>query len=149
MKNKIYKNILLILIMGVIYFCLEILWRNFSSPWMVLVGGVCSYLIGKLNEQPLFFERNMWQQCLTGTIITLSIEFISGMILNVWWKLNIWDYSDLPFNLYGQISLYYAGLWMILMPLCIYVDDCLRYKLFNEEKPKGLLSNYIDLITGK
>ena len=147
--NKLYKDILLMFIIGFIYYGSEILYDGKSSLWMVLVGGICCSLIGRLNEQPLFFERKMWQQCLTGTLITLCIEFISGMFFNVYLKLNIWDYSNMKWNLYGQICIVYAGLWFVLMPLAIWVDDFLRYTLFNEEKPTSLLSYYWDLITLK
>lgn len=147
--NKLYKDILLTLIMGYIYYRLELLYDGKSSWWMILVGGICCSLVGRLNEQPLFFERKMWQQCLTGTLITLVIEFLSGMFFNVYLNLNIWDYSNTKWNLHGQICPQFGAIWFALMPLCIYVDDYMRHKLFGEEKPKGLLSNYVDLITGK
>ena len=135
--------------MGIIYYCLEVGYRGFSSWTMIIVGGTCAYLVGKLNERPLFFERKMWQQCLTGTIMTLFVEFISGMILNVWLGWNIWDYSDMKCNLYGQICLQFGFLWMILMPLAIWIDDVLRWILFQEEKPTSLWSYYWGLVTMK
>lgn len=147
--KQLYKDLMLIFIMGIIYYCLEICYRGYSNWTMIIVGGLCSYFVGKLNEQPLFYERKMWQQCLSGSIITLMIEFISGLILNVWLDMNIWDYSDMKYNLYGQISLDYALLWFILMPLAIYTDDWLRYKLFTEENPSNLFKYYKDLFTGK
>jgi hypothetical protein len=51
MKNKLYKDILLILIMGCIYYRLELLYDGKSSWWMILVGGICCSLIGRLNEE--------------------------------------------------------------------------------------------------
>ena len=27
---------------------------------------------------------------------------------------NVWDYSDMPLNLYGQICLPFTGLWFLL-----------------------------------
>ena len=135
--------------MGIIYMGIELLWRQKTDISMLFVGGLCSYLVGKLNEQPRFYNKNMWKQCIIGTVIVLVIEFISGIILNVWLGLNIWDYSDMRWNLYGQICLSYTLLWFVLMPLCIYVDDWLRWKLFNEEKPSDLLNYYCELITIK
>lgn len=148
MKQKIYKDMALISIMGFIYYGLENLYDGKSSPWMILVGGVCCFLIGRLNERQIFYERKMWQQCLTGTLITLFIEFLSGMVLNVWLSLNIWDYSELRFNVSGQICPQFAILWFMLIPFCIYVDDWLRYKIFQEEKPIGILNNYKNLFIG-
>ncbi|WP_242954085.1 putative ABC transporter permease [Clostridium puniceum] len=140
---------MLIFIMGSLYMVLEGFWRGWTNISMLFVGGLCAFLVGKLNEHPTFYDRKMWQQCLIGTVITLFIEFISGLVLNMWLSFNIWDYSNTWGNVYGQICLPYAFLWFILMPLCIYVDDYLRYKLFQEEKPLGLKENYINLCLGK
>ena len=41
-------------------------------------------------------------------------ELGAGLILNVWLKLDIWDYSRLPGNLWGQVCLKYALLWVVL-----------------------------------
>lgn len=133
-------------IMGYIYYRLEILYRGYSSLWMILVSGVCCYLVGKLNEHPIFFERKMWQQCFTGTFITLFIEFFSGMFLNVWLGLNIWNYSDMKWNLYGQICPQFGFLWFILMPLAIWIDDILRWIIFGEARPKSVFEYYKDLV---
>lgn len=148
MKKKIYKDLILIFVMGAIYMVLEGVWRGWTHISMLVVGGLSAFLIGKLNEHPKFYDRKMWEQCLIGTIIALLLEFISGMILNVWLKLDIWDYSNTWGNLYGQICIPYAVLWFFLIPFAIYTDDYLRYKLFGEEKPVGILKNYKDLFTG-
>lgn len=149
MKKQIYKDISLILIMGMLYMGIEILWRGYTDISMLFVGGLCSFLVGRLNEHPKFYDRKMWQQCVIGALITLNIEFVSGLILNIWLGLNIWDYSGMWGNICGQVCLPYGFLWFLLMPLCIYVDDWLRYKLFEEEKPIGLFENFKDLVTGE
>lgn len=120
MKAKLYKDLLLIFIMGALYMILEGLWRGWTNISMLAIGGLCAFLVGRLNEYPSFYNRKMWIQCLIGTIITVCIEFISGIILNVWLGFNIWDYSNTWGNLYGQICLPYALLWFLLMPFCIY-----------------------------
>lgn len=148
MKNKVYKDIILIFIMGALYMVLEGMWRGWTHISMLVVGGISAFLIGRLNEHPAFYDRKMWQECIIGTAIILILEFTSGMVLNVWLKLNIWDYSDTWGNLYGQICIPYAILWFMLVPFCVFVDDYLRYKLFGEKKPLELLHNYEDLFTG-
>ena len=149
MKYKVYKNLVLAFIMGALYMVLEGLWRGWTNISMLVVGGLCSLLIGKLNERPAFYNKIVLHQCIIGTMITLIIEFISGVILNIWLKFNIWDYSDVSGNIYGQICPKYAILWFLIMPICIFVDDYLRYSIFDEEKPKSLANIYHDLILGK
>ncbi|WP_446898768.1 putative ABC transporter permease [Clostridium sp. LBM24168] len=148
LRNKIYKDLLLIFIMGSLYMVLEGLWRGWTHISMLVVGGISAFLIGRLNEHPRFYDREMWQECIIGTFIVLLLEFTSGVILNIWLGLDVWNYSDEPFNLYGQICLPYALIWFMLMPLCIYVDDYLRYILFGKKIPAGLFKNYRDLFTG-
>lgn len=72
---------------------------------------------------------------LSSGIVTL-LELISGIILNVWLKLDIWDYSNLPFNFMGQICLPFSLAWVLLSLIAIIVDDYLRYKFFDEPFPK-------------
>ncbi|WP_017751884.1 putative ABC transporter permease [Clostridium tyrobutyricum] len=128
---------------------LEGIWRGWTHISMLVVGGIAAFLIGRLNQRTSFYDRKMWQECLIGTIIILVLEFISGMILNVWLRLDIWDYSNMWGNLYGQICIPYAVLWFLLVPLNVFVDDYLRYRLFEEKKPSGLMKNYIDLFMGR
>lgn len=132
--EKLKKNISLLCIGGILYFFIEILWRGYSSPYMMLVGGLCFVIMGLINE--LFtWEMHIELQALIATIIVLVVEFFSGYILNILCHLNIWDYSNLPCNLMGQISLYFAFLWFPLCIVGIILDDYLRYYLFSEEKP--------------
>lgn len=133
--------------MGALYMVLEGIWRGWTHISILVVGGLSAFFIGKLNEHPKFYDRKMWQQCVIGTAIVLILEFVSGMVLNVWLKLNIWDYSNTWGNLYGQICIPFAILWFMLVPFAIYADDYLRYKLFHEKKPEGLIKNYRDLFT--
>ncbi|MBR9649455.1 putative ABC transporter permease [Clostridium tyrobutyricum] len=128
---------------------LEGLWRGWTHISMLVVGGIAAFLIGRLNEHPKFYDKKMCQECLIGTVIILILEFISGMVLNVWLKLHIWDYSNTWGNLYGQICIPYAVIWFLLVPLNVYADDYLRYRLFGEKRPQGLLKNYIDLFMGR
>ena len=130
-KNIIYKDLILVFIMGSLYMVFEGLWRGWTHISMLAVGGTAAFLIGRL------------------TVIILVLEFVSGLILNVWLKLGIWDYSNTWGNLYGQICIPYAMLWFLLVPLNVFADDYLRYRVFGEKKPQGLLKNYIDLFMGR
>lgn len=132
-KNAL-KMIVLLMIGGTIYFCIEMLWRGYSHWTMALVGGICFIAIGAINEY-IPWEMGMVQQSLIGACLVTGIEFIAGLILNVWLGLAIWDYSNLPFNIMGQICLPFFFAWIVLSAVAIVVDDYLRYWLFKEEKP--------------
>lgn len=136
-------------IMGMVYFTLEGFWRGWTNIAMLFVGGVCGVMVGLLDEYPQFIELKVWQQTLIAWPIVLIVEYIAGLILNVWLGLGIWDYTGLPGNIYGQVCLPYAALWLLLIPFGIWLDDWLRWKFFDQEKPPDLISVYRDLITLK
>lgn len=135
MKIKnILKMIVLLFIGGTIYFNIEMLWRGHSHISMFILGGICFVAIGAINEY-IPWSMGIVQQSLIGACIVTGLEFITGLIVNVWLGLNVWDYSNLPFNVLGQICLPFFFAWIVLSAVAIIVDDYLRYWLFNEEKP--------------
>lgn len=137
--RKILKPIILFSIGGGIYITIEIIYRFLMdrppTHWsMYVLGGLVFLLIGELNEH-IAWEIPFWIQDLVGTAITLLLEFIFGCVLNLWLGLYIWDYSNLPFNILGQVCLPFALIWAVLVAIAIVLDDYLRYWLFDEDKP--------------
>ena len=119
-------------------------WRNgifFAgsfSTWiftLFLCGGACFLCCGLLNENVKIKISFISQMVLSSVIITV-LELITGFIVNIWLKMDIWDYSHLPYNFKGQICLLYSVFWFLISSVAIVLDDFLRYKLFNEEKPR-------------
>ena len=116
------------------YFLLEVLVRRYSHYSMFLCGGACFLCCGLLNENVKIKISFISHMVLSSVIITV-LELITGFIVNVWLKMDIWDYSHLPYNFKGQICLLYSVFWFLISSVAIVLDDFLRYKLFNEEKP--------------
>ena len=129
------KNLFLFIMGGILYYLIEIIWRGYSHFPMFLVGGLCFVLIGKINEY-ISWETPVYIQSILGSIIITTIEFISGCILNIWLGLGVWDYSNIPFNLFGQICLPFSILWIFVSFIAIFIDDYIRYLFFGEEKPR-------------
>ena len=132
--KQLFKYVVLFLIGGATYFCIEMLWRGHSHWTMFIVGGICFIFCGGINE---WFDWDMplWKQMLICSVGITAIEFLAGIAINLIFKLNVWDYSNQPFNILGQICLLYSFLWFLLSLLAIITDDYLRYWLFDEEKP--------------
>ena len=133
--KELFKAVILFLIGGLAYCGIEILWRGHTHWTMGVLGGFCFVIIGGLNNY-IPWEMKLWKQAVTGSLIVTSCEFVAGIILNLFLGLHIWDYSNVPFNLLGQICLPFTALWFFLSIICIFVDDWLRHVLFHEEKPK-------------
>ena len=45
--------------------------------------------------------------------ITL-VELAVGCVVNLWWNMGVWDYSDMPMNLWGQICPTFSAMWFFL-----------------------------------
>lgn len=128
------KHIILFLIGGISYYLIEVLWRGYSHFSMLLLAGYLFLIIGYIN---IFFswEMPLWKQQLIATIIITTLEFITGCIINIKLGWNVWDYSNLRFNLLGQICLLYSVIWFFLSAIAIILDDWLRHWLFGELRP--------------
>lgn len=137
--KELIKIIILFLIGGFAYCGIEILCRGYTHWTMGILGGFCFVVIGGLNNY-LPWKMEIWKQSTIGALVVTCCEFIAGIILNLFLGLHIWDYSNLPFNILGQICLPFTILWFFLCIVAIIADDYLRYFLFHEEKPKYYLS---------
>lgn len=133
--NSFLKYFLLFFLGGFLYGMVEILARGFSHISMFVAGGLCFVGIGIMNEI-LPQDTALTSQMLISSLWITFIEFIAGLIVNVWFGWNVWDYSKQPFNLFGQICLLYSIYWFFLSLPAILLDDFLRYHLFGEEKKK-------------
>lgn len=112
---------------GRLYTWIEILWRGFSHWTMFILGGACFVVLGLLNEYKIPWHWCLLRQAFVGACVVTVFEFITGCIVNLWLGWCVWDYSELPFNLLGQICLYYFMLWIPLCMVGIILDDWIRY----------------------
>lgn len=130
----IEKYLFLFLTGGAIYYLIEIIYRGYSHWSMFLLGGLCFILLGLLNEFEEW-ETPMWKQCVLGAGIITTLEFFVGVLVNLVLKLNVWDYSLMPFNILGQVCLPFTAIWIFLSLVGIVLDDWIRYWFFKEERP--------------
>lgn len=128
------KEAVLALIGGSIYVFIELVWRGYSHISMFILGGVCFVIIGLINELFHWDLGLLWQSIIGAFVVTIC-EFVTGLIVNVWLRLGVWDYSGLPFNIMGQICLPFFFAWIALSIVAIILDDYIRYWFFGEEKP--------------
>lgn len=125
---------------GGTYTTIELLYRNETYIQMYVLGGICFIICGLLNE---FYkwETPLVKQVLIGGFVITLLEFITGMIFNVWLGMNMWSYEDLKFNLYGQIAPQFIAIWLLLALVAIILDDVIRWRFFNEEHPRYWIGN--------
>lgn len=128
------KALVLFLFGAVLYAAIEIMWRGYTHWTMAALGGLLFLLLGGLNNWLPWDMPLLWQ-IIIGTAIVTAAEFVAGCILNLWLGLEIWDYSNLPGNIFGQICPQFTLAWAGLSLVAIVLDDYIRYWLWGDERP--------------
>lgn len=129
------KEFILFLIGGFLYILIELAYRGHSHWSMFILGGLCFVLIGGINNY-ISWDMPIYEQMMIGSVIITMLEFICGCIVNLWLGWDVWDYSNMPYNVLGQICLPFSILWFFISLVAIVADDYIRYWLFDEEKPR-------------
>ena len=96
---------------GLGYGGLELLWRGRTHWSMLLCGGVCAVLIYLIagRERTVLWRR--WTLCAAAVT---TVEYFTGVLVNLRLGWNVWDYSAERLNLLGQICPRFALLWLLL-----------------------------------
>ena len=122
--KRVLPMVTVFLLGGGLYCCLEVIWRGFSHPSMAVVGGMCVVCIFYMDRLRLPLAYKM---LLCGMTVTV-IEGLSGVVLNILLGWQVWDYSQIPFNIYGQICIWFFLLWTLLsFPAMIFCRTLQRY----------------------
>ena len=108
--DKIKEYFYIWLFGGITYGLIEILWRGHTHYSMVITGGICFLVIYRLSE----LERNIVVKSIMGALAITAIELTVGVVVNIIFGLGVWDYSEVPLNLLGQICPIYTLLWFLL-----------------------------------
>ncbi len=100
------------------YGTIEILWRGHTHWTMLLLGGICLYCIYIISTR---MGEAIWKKLVMCAAAVTSLEFAVGCIVNLRLGWEVWDYSDMPFDLMGQICPAFSLMWLLLSLPCIYV----------------------------
>ena len=100
---------LFFLIGAVGYAAIETIWRGRTHWSMMIAGGICFILFSIVAEG--MKEKSIILKAGVCALLVTAVEFIFGAVFNIWLKMNVWDYSNMPMNLMGQICPFYTLLW--------------------------------------
>ena len=121
-----FSEMLTVFFIGAVgYTAVELLWRGYSHWTMALTGGMC-FLCIYLTELH-FTGEPLWKKCLVGSLVITEAELMVGFVVNILLAWNVWDYSDRPIHLFGQICPLYSVLWFLLCIPCIWLCRLLRH----------------------
>ncbi len=119
------KYLILFGLGGFLYGLIEVLWRGYTHWTMMIAGGVCFCLFAlistKLKGIPFLYK------CILGSLTVTTVEFVFGCVFNLLLGMEVWNYSHIPLNLFGQICLLFSVLWGFISIIAIPLAD----KVFN------------------
>ena len=112
------------------YFLAELVYRGYSHITMFFAGGICFFLIyiceKRLNGINIFVRSIIY------ALVITAVEFVFGIVFNIILGLQVWDYSELPFNILGQVCPGFVLMWMALsfpaVLLCRIIREFFRKK---------------------
>lgn len=110
--NILAKRIFVFLTGSFMYSLIEISVRGFTHWTMTLTGGMLLVVLFEMFTHLKAFP--LWQKCLLGAILITAAEFTVGVIVNIILGWGVWNYSDMPFNILGQICLPFSIMWFFL-----------------------------------
>ncbi len=88
--------------------------RGSSSLWMIMDYGLLGVVLMPIALRLKRRAIPLWKRAFVYMLGIFFVEYVSGVIFHSLMGLRIWDYFHMPYNLHGQIALYYAPLWYVL-----------------------------------
>lgn len=132
MKERTLEYIIIFGLGAFVYGGIEIIARGYTHWTMMLAGGTVMVVFMIINR---LGRVNIFLRCLLGAAVITSIEFAVGMIVNVRLGWEVWDYSDKPLNIMGQICpLFSLGWYALSLPafmLCSAVEKRFSLPKYN------------------
>lgn len=138
--SKPVLSVLLWIFGGTVYFLLEVGYKTATGhperiSWTMLVVAIALTIPVERCGAELPWECPLWLQAAACAALVTAVELVAGLVLNVWLRLGIWDYSHMPLNLLGQICLQFFFVWWALCFVFIPVFDWMRWAVAGGERP--------------
>jgi len=139
MKDRLVRNFVMTITGCIIYFYFEIFVRGYSHISMFILGGVCFNLVGYIGNKMLDISAKLIFRILLimfiSSFLITTLEFLTGLYVNVYLGLSVWDYTHMRMNLFGQICLLYSLIWGLMGLPCVFFYGLLdRFVLKNDLK---------------
>lgn len=110
---------------GIGYALVELIWRGRTHWTMMIAGGICFISFSVISE--LFREKPILYKAALCSLTVTTVELVFGVVFNIIFKMNVWNYSNMPLNLLGQIcplySLLWGGLSLLVLPIAQLLNE--------------------------
>lgn len=115
------KYLIIFLLGGISYGTIEIAFRGYTHWSMVLTGGAAFLSLYLINEA--LIDTSIFIKAFLGMLVITALEFAVGIVVNKVFALNVWDYSHIPGNIMGQISLPFSACWYGLSMVAFFIFE--------------------------
>ena len=132
--KKLSEYLFLWAVGGCIYYTFEVVFRGFSHWTMFVLGGIC-FLFCAWQGLTVKWTDPLWLQVLRCALFVTACEFITGIVVNKWLNWSVWDYSDQPFQLFGQICIPFVVIFSGLCAVGIFLAGFLTHWIYGDVKP--------------
>lgn len=123
LRNSIVY-LIIFLVGGIGYGAIEVAFRGYTHWSMLLTGGSAFLSLYLIHNT--FPDTSIFIKALLGMVVITLLELSVGIIVNRVFSLGVWDYSNLPYNLLGQISLPFSACWYVLSIIAFYLLDNIK-----------------------
>ena len=103
------KYVLLFIIGGIGYGLIEIAFRGFTHWSMIITGGSAFISIYLINKA--FPNTSILSKSVMGCLLITLLEFTVGLIVNKVYTFGVWDYTGIPGNILGIVSINFSLCW--------------------------------------
>lgn len=126
-KKRIIELTIVFCVGSVMYCLIEILFRQYTHWTMFLTGGTIFTALYFINLG--MKTRSLVLRGLIGAVVITAVEFLVGVVVNLIFQLNVWNYSSIPGNILGQICPRFSFCWFLLSIAAVYVVIFLYWQL--------------------
>lgn len=126
-KKRIIEITIVFCIGSIMYCLIEVLFRRHTHWTMFLTGGTlftALYFINLALKTRSFVLRGL----IGAAVITIT-ELLVGVVVNIIFHLNVWNYSSIPGNILGQVCPSFSLCWFLLSIAAVYVVIFLHWQL--------------------
>lgn len=94
-----------------LYLLVEKIFKSFSHSATHWSMGLCAGLAFLFLMLLDGISLPLWTKALFGGLFVTLLELPAGLLLNLRYRMGVWDYSGMPLNYHGQICLSFSLLW--------------------------------------
>lgn len=129
---------------GTVYFLLEVAFKTLTGhperiSWTMLVVAILLTIPVERAGEQLLWEVPLWLQALCCAALVTAVELAAGCVINLWLGWDVWDYTAMPGNLWGQICPQYSAIWWVLCLVFIPMFDWLRWAVEGGVRPRYII----------